>query len=91
MTMSKNFQKLNAELGIELDRYTFEHPTWVRKNIPLGAKIALQVEGDVAFNTWSRQLAERTRTSNQSIIFVCIKKLAPVRSRIVKADIQRAA
>ncbi len=91
MIMTKNFQRLNAELGIEFDRYVFEHPTWAQKNIPPGSKIALQVEGDSAFNTWSRRLAERTRIPNQSIIFVCIKKLAPIRSRIMKADVQRAA
>jgi hypothetical protein len=91
MIMAKHFQKLNAELGVEFDRYVFEHPTWAQKNIPPGAKIALQVEGDSAFNTWSRRLAERTRTPNQSIIFVCIKKLAPIRSRIMKAEVQRAA
>lgn len=89
--MSRHFQKLNAQLGIEGDRYIFEHPTWAQKHIPPGAKIALQIEGDVTFNTWSRQLAERTRLLNQPILFVCIKKLAPVRSRIMKTEVKRAA
>jgi hypothetical protein len=89
--MSKLFQKLNAQLGIEFDRYVFEHPTWAQKHIPPGAKIALQIEGDSAFNIWSRQLAERTRSLNQPILLVRIKKLAPARSRIMKADVQRAA
>jgi hypothetical protein len=89
--MSNHFQKLNAQLGIEFDRYIFEHPTWAQKHVPPGAKIALQIEGDAAFNTWSRRLAERTRVLNQPVILVCIKKLAPVRSRIMKADVQRAA
>jgi hypothetical protein len=91
VTMPRDFQKLNAELGVEFDRYVFEHPAWALKHIPQGAKIALQVEGNAAFNTWSRQLAERTRTPDQPIVFVCIKKLSPVRSRILKADIRRAA
>lgn len=89
--MSKYFQKLNAQLGIEFDRYIFEHPTWGQKHIPPGAKIALQIEGDSAFNSWSRRLAERTRALSQPVILVCIKKLAPVRSRIMKAEVQRAA
>jgi hypothetical protein len=76
--MSKDFKKLNAELGAEFDRYVAEHPAWAQKHIPPGAKIALQVEGNAAFNAWSRQLAKRTRGADQRVVFVCIEKLAPV-------------
>jgi len=89
--MSKDFKKLNAELGAEFDRYVAEHPAWAQKHIPPGAKIALQMEGNAAFNAWSRQLAKRTRGSDQRVVFVCIEKLAPVRSRIIKATVLRAA
>ena len=89
--MRGNFQKLNAELGAEFDRYVAEHPTWAQKHIPLRAKIALQMEGNSAFNAWSRQLAERTRRENQPVVLVCIEKLAPVRSRIIKATVLKAA
>lgn len=67
-----NFTKLNAELGAEFDRYVAEHPAWAQKHIPHGAKVALQIEGNAAFNAWSRQLA-------------------PVRSRIIKATVLKAA
>jgi len=89
--MSKDFKKLNAELGAEFDRYVAEHPAWAQKHIPPGAKVALQVEGNASFNTWSRQLAKRTRDENQPVVLVCIEKLAPVRSRIVKATVLKAA
>lgn len=89
--MRRNLLKLNAELGAEFDRYVAEHPAWAQKHIPPGAKIALQMEGNTAFNTWSRQLAKRTRGENQPIILVCIEKLAPVRSRIIKATVLKAA
>jgi hypothetical protein len=89
--MSKDFKKLNVELGAEFDRYIVEHPAWAQKHIPPGAKIALQMEGNAAFNAWSRQLAKRTRGSDQHVVFVCIEKLAPVRSRIIKATVLRAA
>ena len=89
--MRGNFQKLNAELGAEFDRYVAEHPAWAQKHIPPGAKIALQMEGNAAFNAWSRQLAERTRGENQPVVLVCIEKLAPVRSRIIKATVLKAA
>ena len=89
--MAKDFKKLNAELGAEFDRYVAEHPAWAQKHIPPGAKIALQMEGNAAFNAWSRELAKRTRGENQPVVVVCIEKLAPVRSRIIKATVLRAA
>jgi len=89
--MAADFQRLNAELGAEFDRYVAEHPAWAQKHIPHGAKIALQLEGGAAFNAWSRRLAEQTRAPGQSVVLVRIKKLAPVRSRILKADVLRAA
>lgn len=89
--MARNFQKLNAQLGVEFDRYVIEHPAWAQKHIPRGAKVALQIKGDNAFNSWSRRLAERTRQENQPIVVVHITELAPVRSRIMKAEIQKAA
>jgi hypothetical protein len=89
--MPRNFQKLNAELGAEFDRYVIEHPAWALKNIPQGARVAFQLAGNTAFNAWSQRLAERTPTLDQPIIYIHIKKLAPVRSRIMKADVRRAA
>lgn len=89
--MPKDFKNLNSELGVEFDRYVAEHPAWAQKHIPPGAKIALQIEGNASFNAWSRQLAERTRGSDQTAVLVSIKKLALVRSRIIKATVLKAA
>ena len=89
--MSKDFKKLNAKLGAEFDRYVIEHPAWAQKHVPQGAKVALQIEGNGAFNDWSRQLAKRMQSAKQPVVFVCIEKLAPARSRIVKATVQKAA
>ena len=89
--MSKDFKKLNAELGAEFDRYVAENPTWAQKHIPSGAKVVLQIDGNAGFNAWSRQLAKRTRDSGQPVVFVSIERLAPVRSRIIKATVLKAA
>ncbi len=89
--MSKDFRKLNADLGAEFDRYVAEHPAWAQKHVPFGAKVALLIEGNAAFNAWSRQLAKRTRSADQPVVFVRIEKLAPVRSRIIKATVLKAA
>ena len=89
--MPRDFKILNADLGAEFDRYVAEHLAWAQKQIPPGVKIALQIEGNTAFNAWSRRLAERTRAPDQRVVLVCIKKLAPVRSRIIKATVLKAA
>jgi hypothetical protein len=89
--MRRNFQKLNAELGVEFDRYVAEHPAWAHKYVPSGAKVVLEIEGNAAFNAWSRQLAKRTQGADQPVVFVRIEKLAPVRSRIIKATVLKAA
>jgi len=89
--MQGYLQKLTAELGAEFDCYVAEHPAWAQKHIPPGATLALQTEANVAFNSWSRQLAKRTRSEKQSVVFVGIEKLASVRSRIIKETVLKAA
>ena len=89
--MARDFKRLNAELGAEFDLYVVEHPAWAQRHIPSGAKIALQIEGDATFNAWSRRLAERTLSPDQRMVLVSIAKLAPVRSRIIKATVLKAA
>ena len=89
--MARDFPKLNAELGVEFDRYLVEHPGWAEKQIPRGSQVVLQIEGDKAFNAWSRGLAEQTRPPDQVAVHILIKKLAPVRSRITNAAVLKAA
>lgn len=89
--MKRNFKKLNAEMGAEFDKYVVEHPKWVTTHIPRGAKVVIQIEGDSEFNSWSRRLAESTHKPGQPMVLVYIKGLAPVRSRIIKAEVEAVA
>jgi len=89
--MPRDFKKLNAELGGEFDRYVIEHPAGHKSISCKKQKSLSKLRGDVAFNAWSRRLAERARAPDQPVVLVCIKKLSPVRSRIIKADVLRAA
>ena len=52
------FERLNSVLGYEFDRYVMEHPGFAEK-IPLGATVILQLEGNDAYNRWSRRIAEK--------------------------------
>ncbi len=79
----------NVVLGREFDQYILEHPEFA-KNIPRKALIALQVEGDQEFNTWSRRLAQAQAETNQPIVYVIIKKMQPLRSRIEQVELAKA-
>jgi phosphodiesterase/alkaline phosphatase D-like protein len=56
-----------------------EHPEFATK-IPQNAQIVLQVESDEEYNEWSRKLAVRQREQGQSVVYVKVKGLKPVKS-----------
>lgn len=76
----------HAILGTEFDRYVIERPEFAEK-IPRNAQIILQIENDEEYNEWSRQLAEKQREPNQLAIYVNVKGLKPVKSRLIKPEI----
>ncbi len=75
------FEYKNAQLVTEFDRYIIENPDF-SESIPDGALVAMQVADDDIFNEWSRELARRQAENGQEIVYVNIKKLRPVKSRI---------
>lgn len=79
-------EKKHSILVAEFDRYVVEHPDFAEK-IPQNVQIVLQVEGDEEYNKWSRQLAERQRETGQSIVYVKIKGLKPVKSRLIEPEV----
>jgi hypothetical protein len=80
------FEQRNAELVTEFDRYIREHPEFADK-IPDGALVAVLLEGDDEFNRWSQDGARRQAGQDQLIVYVKIKQLEPVRSRIKVAEL----
>jgi hypothetical protein len=75
------FERKNAELLTEFDRYVMEHHQ-VANALPNGALVAMEVEDDHDFNQWSQQMARAQAELGQEIVFIRIKKLRPVQSRI---------
>ena len=67
-----------------------EHPDFAER-ISDGAIVILQLEGDDAFNAWARQLAEVRRAERSPLVFVKIKKLTPLRSRIEQLELEEVA
>jgi hypothetical protein len=80
------FKQRNAELVTEFDRYVREHPEFAER-IPGNALVALLVEGDEEFNRWSQEGAKRQAEKGQPIVYVKIKKIQPIRSRIQEMDL----
>lgn len=80
------FEEKNAELVTEFDRYVREHPD-LAERIPDNALVAMLVEGDEGFNRWSQEGAKRQAEKGQPIVYVKIKRIQPIRSRIQEVEI----
>ena len=65
------FERKNAELLTEFDRYVVEHHQ-ITNAIPDGALVAMEVEDDQSFNDWSRQTARKQAEPGQEIVFIKI-------------------
>ena len=80
------FEQRNAELVTEFDRYVREHPDFAER-IPDNALVAVLVEGDEEFNRWSEAGAKRQAETGQPILYVKIKRIQPIRSRIQEMEL----
>ena len=80
------FEQKNAELVTEFDRYVREHPDFADR-IPDNALVAMLVEGDEEFNQWSQEGAKRQAEKGQPVVYVKIKRIQPIRSRIQEMDL----
>jgi hypothetical protein len=79
-------EKKHGILVTEFDRYVVESPEFAAK-IPQNAQIVLQVEGDDEYNRWSRELAGRQREPGQAVVYVKVKGLKPVKSRLIEPEV----
>ena len=81
------YEKRNAMLGVEFDRYVRDHPSFAAR-IPRGAQIVLQIPGDTKFNTWARRLAGRQREAGQPVVQMMVERLQAPKSRLVSPRLQ---
>jgi hypothetical protein len=80
------FEQKNAELVTEFDRSVREHPDFAEP-IPDNALVAMLVEGDDEFNRWSQEGAKRQAEKGQPVVYVKIKRIQPIRSRIQEMEL----
>ena len=81
------YEKRNAMLGVEFDRYVRDHPSFAAR-IPRGGQIVIQIPGDSKFNAWARRLAERQREVGQRVVYVTVARLQTPKSRLVSPRLQ---
>ncbi len=74
----------NLDLLFEFEKYVLEHPRFAER-IPDNALIVMQ-----EFNQWSRKLAQAQAEKDQPVVYIIVKQLAAVRSRIRKLQLQQA-
>jgi len=80
----------NLDLIFEFEKYILEHPEFAER-IPQEATISMQIEGDGEFNRWSRELAQNQVEAGQSVIYIRVKRLGPIRSRIEELELEGVA
>jgi len=68
----KAYSRFVAMLGSEFHRYLMRHPE-KGKQIPRGALVVFQVDGEEVFNRWSRETALRNRARRQSVVYISVK------------------
>ena len=49
--------------------------------------MAMLVEGDEEFNRWSQEGAKRQAEKGQPVVYVKIKRIQPIRSRIQEMEL----
>ena len=83
-------ERKNTDLIKEFNTYIREHPKFA-DSIPNNAIVIMQLEGDEEFNKWSLKLAKSHAENDRPLIYVRIKKIKPIRSRIEELELQQQA
>lgn len=68
----KAFSRFVTMLGSEFNRYLMQHPERT-KQVPRNALVVFQVEGEEAFNQWSRETALKNREKSQPVVYISVK------------------
>ncbi|MBE9575061.1 MAG: hypothetical protein IMF20_08055 [Proteobacteria bacterium] len=81
-------ERKNTDLVKEFNTYIREHPDFADR-IPNNAIVIMQLEGDEEFNKWGIKLAKSHAENGRPVIYVRIKKMKPIRSRIEELELQQ--
>lgn len=86
----REFSQRAVELALEFNRYVIEHPE-IAEQIPSSARIILLIEGDEEYNNWAKRVAKHhAKTNDRPLVYLKIKKLRPIQSRIEELELVAA-
>ena len=85
----KEWRHKNLALGVEFDKYLVQHPEILDK-IPDKSTMFFLPEYDRELYTANLKLAKKSISNGEKVVFVRIKKLAPLKSRIIRPRIEYA-
>lgn len=85
----KDLAYKNLALGVEFDKYMIDHSEIIDK-IPDRSSMVFLPEYDRELYKANLKLAKRSISKGEKVIFVRIKKLAPLKSRIIRPRIEYA-
>lgn len=88
--MTEFYRAKFNELFMEFTRYLVEYPEFA-EHIPEGAQIVLLDRQDPHYNQQAIGFAQRARETDdvpeRSVVYIEVREMAPVRSRLRKLDI----
>lgn len=88
--MTEFYQAKFKELFIEFTRYLLEHPEFAVQ-IPKDAQIVLLDFQDPRFSTEAIKLAQQVQEADEMsarpVVYIEVKEMAPVRSRLRKVEL----
>ena len=79
----------NLALGVEFDKYMIEHPEIIHK-IPSRSTMVFLPEYERELYAANLKLARERMSAGEKIVFIRLKKLASLKSRIVRPRIEYA-
>ncbi len=83
----KDLAYKNLALGVEFDKYVVDHPEIVDE-IPDDSHVIFLPEYDRELYKANVKLAKKSIAAGEKVVFVRIKKLAPLKSRIVRPKVE---
>ena len=86
-----DFSKKQLELTAEFGKFVFDHPE-IDERLPDGAFVYFQIDGEIEFNEYSRELAKRQhKTEGVPVVLVRVQGLTPPQgSRLIDPVIDTA-
>jgi hypothetical protein len=80
-------ERKNTDLIKEFNTYVREHPDFAER-IPNNAVVVMQMDGDEEFNEWNIKMVKGQGETDRPIVYIRIRKMKPVRSRIEELELQ---